>query len=113
MDSSLYHLLYVAGEYSTGGYLLMLAFATVSERKLSSITVTLAVIAIGASVYRLALQPLYQIARHDHPLNQLSWYSTWMVLDVIILWLLIRLHRNLGLRVTTPSSFVVGRKRSD
>ncbi len=100
MESALFNLLYLAGEYSTAGYLLLLAIAIVTERKLTSITVTLAVVALGACIASLALQPLYQIASHDHPLSKLSWYGTWMVLDVFSLWLLVHLHQTLGLRVS-------------
>jgi hypothetical protein len=100
MEPSVSQLLFIAGEYTTYCYLALLLLATVTERKLTSVSVTMSVVALSACVASLAVNPLYQWASDDDVLSKFSWYGSWMVLDLFALWLLISLHRTLGLRVS-------------
>ncbi|MBN8444945.1 MAG: hypothetical protein J0M22_05670 [Gammaproteobacteria bacterium] len=100
MEQTVSQLLFIAGEYTTCCYLGLLLLAIVSERRLTSVSVTMAVVALSACVASLAVTPLYKWASDEHVLSKFSWYGSWMVLNLLALWLLISLHRTLGLRVS-------------
>ena len=83
MEQTVSQLLFIAGEYTTCCYLGLLLLAIVSERRLTSVSVTMAVVALSACVASLAVTPLYKWASDEHVLSKFSWYGSWMVLNLL------------------------------
>jgi len=86
-------------------YLLLLFVVMVIERKISSASVTIAVLVLGEGVHLFFIEPLYEIAKHPQIISKFGWYGSWLAIDTFILFILYEAHLKIKLRVTTMAQF--------
>ena len=96
--------LYQAGKFVFLSNFILLVIAVITERKVSSIVITLMVVAL-ANGFMSAITPLlYDLSSRNGTLYKFAWYGGFAAINCMALYLLYKLHKMLNQNVSKVAS---------
>lgn len=86
----------------------LLLVSVMVERKVSSIVISLLVLALASGIMSALTPLLYDISSRAGVVNKLAWYGGFALIDCIALYLLFKLHKLLKQNVSKVAHLVGG-----
>lgn len=104
--SHIQSILFEMGKFVFLSNFILLLIAVMFERKVSSIVISLLVLALASGIMSALTPVLYEISSQAGMLNKFAWYGGFAFIDCIALYLLFKLHKLLKQNVSSVAHLV-------